>query len=635
MDAVVVFDLDKGPNGNFWNNAATLHPYYYSPLIPLSAVNDPSILEAAKLVKDQYILGGTTQYQDNVYGNMYLGGYTQNIQRTAQFNGGVDFDIDKWVKGLKFKTYLSFDFYNQYRQSVDNQYAVYSPVWGDNDEILSLTKINEDVSTGVQNLGSGSLTRRLGVYGLFDYNRIFKDVHQVSGSLIGFYNTLDRNDQLLTAKYAHLGLRLAYNYAQRYFVDFSANYSNSVKLPKSNRGGFSPTVGLAWIISNEDFWKDNGILNYLKVKLSGGVLKTDENIGNNLYGESYWYDGSYSWGNGSYSGNVTYAGRSANPNLSYEKMKNVNVGLETYWFNKRLALEANFFYNRYSDQVIRRYNYYPSFVSVLFPDENYEEDSYTGVELGAVWSQNVGDFSFDLGANLLYSTSQVLKKDELWANKYQYRKGNSTDAQYGLICTGFYKDYSDIKNSPQQLFGEVKPGDLKYADLNNDKIIDDNDQIKIGNSQARISYGVNLNLKYKNLSLFILGEGRLGYDYYQSGSYFWIDGNDKYSEVVWNRWTPETAATATYPRLSSKANDNNFRNSTFWLRDGKYFNLSRIQLTYSFPEKLLSKTPLKGVNIYLRGSDVLMISKNARLRQLNIGSEPQYRNFALGARVMF
>lgn len=186
MDAVVVFDLDKGPNGNFWNNAATLHPYYYSPLIPLSAVNDPSILEAAKLVKDQYILGGTTQYQDNVYGNMYLGGYTQNIQRTAQFNGGVDFDIDKWVKGLKFKTYLSFDFYNQYRQSVDNQYAVYSPVWGDNDEILSLTKINEDVSTGVQNLGSGSLTRRLGVYGLFDYNRIFKDVHQVSGSLLAF-----------------------------------------------------------------------------------------------------------------------------------------------------------------------------------------------------------------------------------------------------------------------------------------------------------------------------------------------------------------------------------------------------------------------------------------------------------------
>ena len=135
--------------------------------------------------------------------------------------------------------------------------------------------------------------------------------------------------------------------------------------------------------------------------------------------------------------------------------------------------------------------------------------------------------------------------------------------------------------------------------------------------------------------MFVLGEGRSGYDYYQSGDYFWIDGNDKYSEVVWDRWTPETAAIATYPRLSSKASDNNFRNSTFRLKNGRYFNLRRIQLTYSFPEKLLSKTPLKGVDIYLRGSDLLMISKDARLRQLSIGSEPQYRNFALGARVMF
>ena len=635
LDAVVVFDLDKGPNGDFWNNAATLHPYYYSPLIPLSMINDPTLAETAKLVNGQYVLGGTTQYQDNVYGNMYLGGYLQNIQRTAQFNGGVDFDIDKWVKGLKFKTYLSFDFYNQYSQSVDNEYAVYSPVWGDNDEILSLTKINEDVSTGVQNLGSGSLTRRVGFYGMFDYDRTFKDVHRVSGSLLGFYNTVDQNDVLLTSKYAHLGLRLAYNYAQRYFVDFSSNYSHSVKLPTGNRGGFSPTLGLGWVVSNEDFWKDNNILNYLKLKLSGGVLKTDENIGTHIYNESYWYDGSFSWGDGDYSGNITYAGRSANPNLTYEKMKNINVGFESYWFNKQLSLETNFFYNRYSDQVLRRYNYYPSFVSVLFPDENYEEDSYTGVEIGAVWSRSIGDFSFDLGANLLYATSKVLKEDELWANDYQYRKGNSTDAQYGLVCLGFYESQEDIDNSPQQKFGEVKPGDLKYADLNNDDIIDDNDQMKIGNSQARFSYGINLNLKYKDFSLFISGEGRSGYDYFQSGDYFWIDGNDKYSEVVWDRWTPETAATATYPRLSSKASDNNFRNSTFWLRNGRYFNLSRVQLTYSFPEKLLAKTPLKGVNIYLRGADLLMVSKNARLRQLNIGTEPQYRNFALGARVMF
>ena len=635
LDAVVVFDINKGPRGDFWNSAATLHPYYYAPLIPVSMVNDPSILETAKLVKGEYILGGTNQYQDNVYGNMYLAGYTQNIQRTAQFNGGLDFDFDRWVKGLKFKTYLSFDFYNQYSQSVENTYAVYNPVWNDQNQIESITKINEDLSTGVQELGSGSFIRRMGVYGLFDYNRTFNGVHNVSGLLLGYYNTLDQNDQLLTDKYAHLGLRAAYNYKHRYYVDFSASYSNSVKLPKRNRGGLSPTAALAWVPSNEDFWTDNSILNYLKLKVSGGMLLTDVNIDSHLYNQSYWSSGSLSWGDGNYSGNITYVGRSANPNLTYEKMKNINVGFESYWFNKKLALEANYFYNRYSDKVLRRYNYYPSFVSLYFPDENYEADDYTGVEIGLTWRERIGDFSIDVGANMMYANSEVIKKDELWANDYQYRKGNSVDATYGLVCQGFFQNQADIDQSPVQKFGEVKPGDLKYVDMNNDNIIDENDYVKIGNTQARFSYGVNVNLQYKDFSLFILGEGRTGYDYYQSGDYFWIDGNDKYSEVVRNRWTPETASTATYPRLSSKANENNFQNSTFWLQDGRYFNLSRVQLTYSLPQSLLGSTPVKGASVYLRGSDLLMISKNARLRQMNIGSEPQYRNFVIGARVMF
>ncbi len=635
VDAVVVFDIDKSANGDYWGNAAELHPYYYSPLIPISMVTDETILETAKIVKDEYILGGTSQYMDNVYGNLYQSGYTQNIQRTAQFNGGVDVDLDKWVKGLEFKTNLNFDFYNQYYQSVTNTYAVYSPEWNDDGEIVSLTKINEDASDGVQELSEGVLGRTMGLNMMFDYNRTFNDDHHVSGTLLGYYNSYDQDSVLLTKKYAHLGLRATYNYQQRYFVDFSSAYSHSVILPEDNRGGFSPSLGAAWVISNEDFWDKNSTLNYLKVKASAGILQTDINISENVYGESYYSSDSYSWGDGSYSGTTTWVGCAANPNLAYEKMSDINVGFESYWFNAQLGVEANYFRKNYYDQVLQRYNYYTSYASALIPYENYEEDMYTGAEIGVTWYKTIGEVSLSLGANLMYATSEVVVEDEVWANDYQYRTGNSYDATYGFVCLGFFEDDDDIANSPTKLFGEVQPGDLKYADLNDDNVIDENDMKMIGNTQARLSYGLNLNVQYKNFSLFIQGEGRSGYDYYQSGDYFWVDGDDKYSEVVLGRWTPETAETATYPRLSSKTSDNNFQNSTFWLKDGHYFTLNNVQLTYDFSRELLQKISLKGLSLYVRGSNLLMISEDSSYRQLNIGSSPQYRNFVLGSRIKF
>ena len=635
LDAVVVFDIHNSPNGNFWNNAATLHPYYYSLLLPANMVTDTTLIQTARLINDEYILGGTTQYQDNVYGNKFLAGKSTNIRRTAQFNGGVDVDLDQLTDGLKFRSYLSFDFYNQYRQHVTNTYAVYDPTWDENDQIVSLSKINEDVSTGVQNLGSGGLTRRIGGYGMFDYNKIFDDVHQVSGQLLGYYNTIDHNDVLITQKHAHVGLRLAYNYQQRYFADFSSNYAHSIKLPENNRGGFSPSLGLAWVLSNEDFWAQNNTIDYLKLKASAGILNTDASMGYYLYDESYWFSGTYGWGDGAYSGNIVTSGRSANPHLGFEKMKSLNVGVESYLINRQFGVELNYFYNQYSDQVIRRTNYYPAYLSSLYPDENYGADAYNGVDLGLSWNRTIRDFSFNIGGNLLYANSEVITRDELWAYDYLYRTGQPTDALFGLESIGFFKDQEDIDNSPIQSFGEVQPGDIKYKDVNNDGIIDENDMMKIGNSQAKFSYGMHVVLKYRNLDLFILGNGRTGYQYYQSGDYFWLDGNAKYSEVALDRWTPETAETATYPRLSSKSNTNNHRNSTFWLKDGAFFNLNRVQLTYTLPQSWVSTAPIKEASIYLRGSNLLLVSKDARFRQLNVGTEPQYRNFGLGARILF
>src|SRR5690606_7981855 len=145
------------------------------------------------------------------------------------------------------------------------------------------------------------------------------------------------------------------------------------------------------------------------------------------------------------------------------------------------------------------------------------------------------------------------------------------DATFGLEAVGLFQDQADIDNSPLQAFGDVQPGDIKYRDQNGDNIVDGNDEVYLRRWQAPFSGGLQLRLKYKDLTFFALGEGRSGSETFLEGNYYWVDGNDKYSEMVLDSWTPETSSTATYPRLSSVANSNNFRRSSFWLYNNNYF----------------------------------------------------------------
>jgi hypothetical protein len=255
--------------------------------------------------------------------------------------------------------------------------------------------------------------------------------------------------------------------------------------------------------------------------------------------------------------------------------------------------------------------------------------------LGISYNKTIGDFYIDLGANLLIADSKVVKRDEQWSENYQYRQGLSNDAMFGLQALGLFSDQADIDNSPSQKFGEVRPGDIKYKDQNGDGRIDEDDEVRIGNSNSRVTYGLNLTLKYKSLSLLAIGNGRYGGESYYSGNYFWIQGNDKYSEEVLNRWTPSTASSAAYPRLSSKNSANNFRNSTYWLYTDNYFTLDRVQLSLELPESLSQKISSKDMILYLRGENLVRLSEDAKKRQLRIGAEPIYRNYALGLRIMF
>lgn len=639
LDAVAVLNNSKGPVGNYWAGADTLQPNLFAPLIPFSYIDPENVLLKGRKndVNGMYLLGGTSTYLTNPIANGYSGGERENIQRTFSFDNKIDFDLGRFVKGLAFHTNASFDFYTIYDQSITNDYSVYAPVWNaSQDAIAGLTKYGTDTRSGSQNIGSASFVRRFGFFGMFDYARTFGEDHQISGALLGFGNKYKIEGDLQGNKNMNLGLRLAYGYKNKYMADFSSAYVNSVKLAEGNRGAFSPSLGLAWVISSEDFMSSASAVDYLKLRMSAGLMNSDAGIGGFFYYDNrYGTSGSFPWFEGTWSNAGTVSSNGGNTGLGFEKRNEFNLGVEGIFFNNKLSVDANIFMSEYFDQITRPLTQYPGYYANFIPYENFDSNAYRGAELGLSYTQEIGDLTIVLGANALYATSEVLKRDEIYANDYQYRVGHPIDARFGLVADGFFMDQADVNNHEIQAFGAVKPGDIKYVDQNSDGIIDSNDEVQIGRSQAPLSYGLNLKLSWKNLTLFAKGNGRMGADGYLTNDYYWVDGNDKYSTYILDRWTEATKATATLPRLTTLSSTNNYRGSTFWLYKDDYFTLDRLQLTYEVPANVAGNLKMKHLSVFVNGSNLLTISKFKDIRELSIGAEPYYRSFSIGVKTMF
>ncbi len=660
LDATANFVFDKSPNagftiegssvlGDFWDAAATYHPNYYSPLIPVSMLDEAtkaSLGKSTKYIDGQYLLGGTTQYQDNVYGNMFRAGYTQNVGRLMSITQGLDIDLKSITEGLTFKTLVGTDLFNLFVQQVANDYAVYQPTWtavDGVDQVTGLKIIGKDEASGVQNIDDAYFYRQFTAQGILDYSRKFNDVHSLTATGLAYFAKLRRDYLTIDDRVAHLGLRLAYDYDKKFFVDFSGAYNHSIKLKKGNRDILSPTIGLGWVVT-----EDTPGVDLLKLKVSAGILNTDvtEDLDDRFllsttsdasyrrYEGNLQTSGSYGW-NESWTNRAVIVTSYANPDLTYEKIKNFNIGMEGYFFEKSLSIDANAFYIKNSGIIVQRSSLYSVMLTNNIPYENYNANSYKGGEVAINWSKEVRDFSINLGANMIYRTSNIDKRDEIHQNDFQYRKDNPVSSIFGLESDGFYTSASDISGSPASLFGVVQPGDIKYKDQDNNGYIDENDAVYLGDYNSSFAYGLNLTLKYKGLSLYALCDGQNGGHSAVSNNYYWVDGDDKYSEEVLNRWTEATAQTATYPRLTTKSSSNNFRTSDFWLYDTSFFRINRVQLTYEFPRGTFSNWGVKDFSLYVRGSNLLMLGKNVDIMQRSIGSQPSYRQFAAGLRVSF
>ncbi|RRN77270.1 SusC/RagA family TonB-linked outer membrane protein, partial [Pseudoxanthomonas sp. SGD-10] len=275
------------------------------------------------------------------------------------------------------------------------------------------------------------------------------------------------------------------------------------------------------------------------------------------------------------------------------------------------------------------------------PFVNYDSDFRKGFDFSLNFNKRLGDVAWRLGFNGTYykTEAKIRAFDSQYEFDYQKRVGRPLDALFGLQNEGFFMDEDDIANSADQsTFGEIKPGDIKYKDQNGDGIVDTRDEVYLGRGGwygAPLTLGINLTAKWKNFSVFALATGRFGAKAFKNSSYFWVDGQDKYSVVVRDRWTEDTKDKATFPRLTTGTSDNNYSNSDFWLYNTNRFDLAKVQLSYQFPAKILGNSFIRELGAYVNGFNLLTIAEEREILEMNIGASPQTRFYNLGLKAVF
>ncbi|MBT1695536.1 SusC/RagA family TonB-linked outer membrane protein [Fulvivirgaceae bacterium PWU4] len=649
-------DSDPNNTDNYWTYAATMRPNRVAPLIPLEYI-DPNALSALEIVKGgsniidgKYFLGGSQTDLQNVFADYYAAGSSKWTSRQFQFDAGLNFDLSSVTKGLTFHTQYAVDYATSYTSSYNNSYAVYEPAWynyNGPDVIAGLTKYNNDKKSGVQNITGSSNRQTIAFTSYFNYVSPLQGGHNMAVRLLatGFQQT--RSQVYHRIGNANLGLEVNYNYHEKYYVSAATALVRSAKLAAGHRNGLSSSATLGWNLSKESFLANSSAVNGLTIDVSGSILKTDLDIDEyNLSEENFtqangawwgWYDGAAE--------RSTNSLRGSNENLDFVNRKEIAANIRTSLWNDLITANASFFINTMEGLIIQPSTLYPSYFGTGFPNSsfmpfvNYNNHQRKGIDFAVNVNKQIGEVGFSWGLVGMYYKSEATRIDENFEDAYRNRTGKPLDGIWGLQSAGLFQDQAEIDNSPQQKFGgTIRPGDIKYVDQNNDNKIDERDEIFLGRAGwngAPFTGGVNVTAQWKGFTLFALGTGNFGAYALKNNSYFWVYGNRKYSEVVRGRWTEDTKETATYPRLTSENGINNFRSSDFWLYKTNRFNLARIQLTYAVPGRILKNSFARDISVYISGANLLTLSKEREILEMNITSAPQTRFYNVGVRAAF
>lgn len=600
---------------NFWMNV-----YEADPKLPIS-LPDKSKLSFGGLGYGNLIAAASTK----------INGYSRTRGRNNRISGSLRYDV-KQLPGLSLKAFISMnesssklkEFRKQnnfYRYNIDTQEYTFDRAGTDPTiltEIYSFNSIfTQQYSVNYENLFKGK--HRISFLGL--HENIEYNADNFRGSRGGFMTT---SIEQLTAGNAQTSLadggasemgrvswvsRLNYAFKDKYLIETIMRADASAKFPKSKRWGYFPSISLGWVVSEESFLNNIKIIDNLKIRASYGESGND-GIGNYQYLSGYGFDGQYILGDETYQG--LYVTGLANPVLTWEKMKIYNGAIDFSLSQRKLYGIVEGFYRLREGIPGRRHNSLPSSFGAELPLENLNDIDTRGIEISLGTYQKYNNFSMDISANITWARSKWVKYDEpeytdpdrkrLYTNTGQW-----TDRQYGYVFDGLFESQKQIDELPYVYSdlgdnSSLRPGDVKFKDINNDKVLDWRDQVELGSgSMPHAIYGITGSFKYKNFDLNLLFQG--AFDYYSQ-----VDLQTVPSDLAYKkRWTQENPdPNALVPRYGGSVTNGYI--SDYRLHKTSYIRLKNASIGYEIPENLMNKFNIQRLRVYLAGTNLLTSS---------------------------
>jgi TonB-linked SusC/RagA family outer membrane protein len=471
----------------------------------------------------------------------------------------------------------------------------------------------------------------------FGYSRNFSNTHTVEGLLKSFAREQRQTQNLgsdirngLPHRNLSISGRAMYGYMNRYLVEFNFGYTGSENFRSGHQFGFFPAVAVGWNIGEEKFIKDRfDWLDLFKIRYSIGEVGNDNFGGLRFaYLSTIESGGSFNFGEpvspNSYTG--LYYTQVASDALTWEVARKQNLGFDINLLHNTFSLTFDIFQEKRRNIYIQR-SQLPAMAGISSqPWANVGEMDNRGVDGNFSINKKIRGVNVTVRGNLTYYKNQILERDEQY-NSYPYllQEGYRAEQTRGLIALGLFKDYEDIRNSPRQTFGSYMPGDIKYKDINGDGIINGEDVVPVGAGwRPTVEYGMGMSASWKGLDVNVHFQGAGRNSYFLNGPtvYPFVEGGwgNILAEVVdpGSRWisselggghgTSENLK-AKYPRLSYGGNSNNYRPSTFWLRDGAYLRFKTLEMGYTLPANLCTRLRLRSMRVYLIGNNLMVWDK--------------------------
>ena len=582
--------------------------------------------------------GGSQQFQNNLLAQALGSGYRLNYKRDMLVNMYLKRDLGDLLKGLWIQVKASY--YANLSETINRSksFAVF----------LQNNSTQPPTYTQYGTNGTQANSNGIDYQGRTDYQELsigYDRSFGKSGLNVLVLGNRDNSTSGSDLPYTITGTsgRIAYNYDGKYVLEAAYGINGSNRYPNNGRTkiGVFPSAGLGWNIDREKFMQRVNWVNSLKLYGSYGLTGWD-NAGYFTYIQRFFDAATAYFGTGA-SGNTTITEQPlADSSITFEKARKLNLGLTGTMFKNRFNFSVEYFRNKYYDLRMQR-GRNTTILGNDYPDENIGQNRYFGWEAQLGWQQQAGKaFQYYISANVSTLNSEVLFVDEVFRQyDWMKRTGRRVGQAFGYVAEGLYQSQADI-NGHANIDGYTpQPGDIKYKDLNGDGVINQFDIAEIGSTKPFITYGLSFGISYKGFDISALLQGVENRTVYLGNSSYWAFQNGGFGQAYTNnlnRWTPATAATATYPRLNVGVNNNNQAFSSYWMHSGDYIRLKNAEIGYSLPASLIGKIKLQTVRIFINGYNLLTKASDAldgRDPEVFINSYPNQRLYNFGLNIKF